>query len=46
VTQNGSFTGDFTNQTKGEQLTATFISRVPTSSSRWQATSASVLLQL
>ena len=24
-TQNGSFTGDFTNQTKGEQLTATFI---------------------
>ena len=25
-TQNGSFTGDFTNQTKGEQLTATFIS--------------------
>jgi basic membrane protein A len=26
VTQNGSFTGDFTNQTKGEQLTATFIS--------------------
>jgi basic membrane protein A len=26
ATQNGSFTGDFTNQTKGEQLTATFIS--------------------
>ncbi len=25
-TQNGSFTGDFTNQTKGQQLTATFIS--------------------
>ncbi len=25
-TQNGSFTGDFTNQTKGQQVTATFIS--------------------
>jgi len=25
-TQNGSFTGDFTNQTKGEELTSTFIS--------------------
>src|SRR6266536_1308181 len=40
-TQNGSFTGNFTDLTAGQRLTNTFISVAPTSSSRWPATSAS-----